>query len=168
MSNIRMTTERLVLKPAGIEDKSRLVQLLGDPRVSENLSNVPHPYTEQDANDWLRLLPDRRATVNIFLANDLIGGVSLVAQPDGLYELGYWLGVAYWGQGFATEACQAMLNYAEDHLQYNLIRATVYQDNPASMRVLDKIGFHRVGSSLVFSPSRQKDVPMFLYEYHKD
>ena len=107
---IEIETERLTLKKLGIADKERLIELIGDFRVAETLSNVPHPYTDNDAEYWLNSVSSSELKLNIFLNSVLIGGVGLEPDDDGYCELGYWLGFEYWGKGFATEACYALLN----------------------------------------------------------
>ena len=98
-------TERLTLKKCEIADKQRLIDLIGDFRVSETLSNVPYPYTDEDAEYWLNSVKTSEFKLNIFKNNVLIGGIGLTPEEDDSCELGYWLGFQYWGQGYATEAC---------------------------------------------------------------
>ena len=99
---MRIETERLVLKKLVDADKERLVSLIGDFRVSKTLSNVPYPYTLDDADEWLKIVDNEEFNLNIFLNDDLIGGVGLTPIEDDFCELGYWLGVEYWGQGYLS------------------------------------------------------------------
>ena len=96
---IEIKTERLVVKKIRNSDKERLVTLLGNSEVLKTLSNVPHPYTINDAEKWLEIVNRHEFKLNIFLDDNLIGGVGLSLDEDEFYELGYWLGVDYWGQG---------------------------------------------------------------------
>jgi len=162
---IKIETERLVLKKLVDADKERLVSLIGDFRVSKTLSNVPYPYTFDDADEWLEIVGNEEFNLNIFLNDNLIGGVGLTPVEDDFYELGYWLGVDYWGQGYATESVMELLNYAKTNTPYEKFKANVYKENVASAKVLEKNGFKRVGDGEAFSISRQENVPSIGYEY---
>ena len=162
---VRIETERLVLKKLVQADKERLVSLIGDFMVSKTLSNVPYPYTLHDADEWLEIVDNEEFNLNIFLNNDLIGGVGLTPTEDDFYELGYWLGVEYWGQGYATESVRGLLNYAKSNMPCEKFKANVYKENVASAKVLEKNGFKRVGDEEVFSISRQENVLSVNYEF---
>ena len=64
-------------------------------------------------------------------------------DDDGSYELGYWLGRVHWEQGFATEACKGLLNYAAEELNIRNVKSSHMTGNDASARVLDKLGFRK-------------------------
>jgi RimJ/RimL family protein N-acetyltransferase len=161
----KIETERLVLKEIVDADKERLVSLIGDFQVSKNLSKVPYPYTLDDADEWLERSHNQKFNLNIFLNDDLIGGVGLTPAEDDFYELGYWLGVDYWGQGYATESVMEFLNYAKTNSPCEKLKANVFKENIASTKVLEKNGFKRVEDREVFSISRQENVPSVNYEY---
>ena len=162
---IKIETERLVLKKLVDADKERLVSLIGDFRVSKTLSNVPYPYTLDDADEWLKIVDNEEFNLNIFLNDDLIGGIGLTPTEDDFYELGYWLGVEYWGQGYATESVMELLNYAKSNTPCEKFKANVFKENVASAKVLEKNGFKRVEDREVFSISRQENVISVNYEY---
>ena len=162
---IKIETERLVLKKLVDADKERLVSLIGDFRVSKTLSNVPYPYTLDDADEWLKIVDNEEFNLNIFLNDDLIGGVGLTPAEDDFYELGYWLGIEYWGQGYATESVMELLNYAKSNTSCEKFKANVFKENVASAKVLEKNGFKRVEDREVFSISRQENVLSVNYEY---
>ena len=161
----KIETERLILKKLGDADKERLVSLIGDFQVSKNLSKVPYPYTLDDADEWLERSHNQKFNLSIFLNDDLIGGVGLIPADDDFYELGYWLGVDYWGQGYATESVMEFLNYAKTNSSCEKLKANVFKENIASTKVLEKNGFKRVEDREVFSISRQENVPSVNYEY---
>ena len=71
----------------------------------------------------------------------MIGGIGLIPETDDSCELGYWLGFEYWGQGYATEACKALLDYTKANTSFKNFRANVYKGNVASSKVLEKIQF---------------------------
>ena len=158
-------TERLTLKRAALEHKSRLIQLIGDFRVASMLSNVPHPYTDKDADYWLGKIEKEELNLNIFLYDVLIGGVGLSVIDDDYCELGYWLGFDYWGLGYATEACRGLLEFAQISTSFNCINANVYKENFRSFQVLQKLGFVQIGEGEVFSLSRQQNMGCLHYEY---
>ena len=118
---IEIKTERLVVKKIRNSDKERLVTLLGDFEVSKTLSRVPYPYTITDAEKSLETIRNEEFNLNIFLNDNLIGGLGLRLDEDEFYELGYWLG--YWlgadyrGKGYATESVRGLLDYAISKLQ---------------------------------------------------
>ncbi len=115
---MKIETERLVLKKLVDTDRERLVSLIGDFMVSKTLSNVPYPYTLNDADEWLKIVDNEEFNLNIFLNDGLIGGVGLTLAEDDFYELGYWLGVEYWGQGYATESVRGLLGYVKTNTPY--------------------------------------------------
>ena len=162
---MRIETERLVLKKLVEADKERLVSLIGDFRVSKTLSNVPYPYTFDDADEWLKIVDNEEFNLNIFLNDDLIGGVGLTPTEDDFYELGYWLGVEYWEQGYATESVRGLINYAKSNIPCEKFKANVFKENVASAKVLEKNGFKRVENKEVFSISRRENVLSVNYEY---
>ncbi|MFL3012187.1 MAG: GNAT family N-acetyltransferase [Acidimicrobiales bacterium] len=162
---IKIETERLVLKKLVDADKERLVSLIGDFRVSKTLSNVLYPYTLDDADEWLKIVDNEEFNLNIFLNDDLIGGIGLTPAEEDFYELGYWLGVEYWGQGYATESVMELLNYAKSNTPCEKFKANVFKENVASAKVLEKNGFKRVEDREVFSISRQENVLSVNYEY---
>ncbi|MDG2352156.1 MAG: GNAT family N-acetyltransferase [Acidimicrobiales bacterium] len=162
---IKIETERLVLKKLVDADKERLVSLIGDFRVSKTLSKVPYPYTLDDADEWLKIVDNEEFNLNIFLNDDLIGGIGLTPTEDDFYELGYWLGVEYWGQGYATESVMELLNYAKSNTPCEKFKANAFKENVASAKVLEKNGFKRVEDREVFSISRQENVLSVNYEY---
>jgi RimJ/RimL family protein N-acetyltransferase len=162
---IEIETERLTLKKLGISDKDRLIYLIGDSRVSETLSNVPYPYTDEDAEYWLNSVNTSEFKLSIFRNSVLIGGIGLTPEDDGYWEFGYWLGFEYWGKGYATEACNGLLNYAKTNTSYKNFKANVYKGNTASSKVLEKVGFRQTGEGKVFSLSKQENIPCLNYEY---
>ena len=165
MRMMKIETERLVLKKLVDTDRERLVSLIGDFMVSKTLSNVPYPYTLDDADEWLKIVDNEEFNLNIFLNDGLIGGVGLTLAEDDFYELGYWLGVEYWGQGYATESVRGLLGYVKTNTPYEKFKANVYKENVASAKVLEKNGFKRGEDIEVFSMSRQENVPSVNYEY---
>ncbi|MEM8576903.1 MAG: GNAT family N-acetyltransferase [Pseudomonadota bacterium] len=134
MGQDHLTTQRLTLRPVSERDAGPIARLIGDLAVARWLTHVPHPYAEADAVDFIARHRDAPATYAITLANALIGCVSLRA------ELGYWLGVPYWGRGYATEAARAVLA-AHFGARGTSVRSGYHEGNDASRNVLTKLGF---------------------------
>ena len=137
------------MRPYSEADIAELIPLIGAREVAATTLRIPHPYTEEDARAFLTLAqePDK-----IWLAITLradgrqIGGVGLrVDEPHQHAELGYWLGVPYWGQGYATEAGREMLRYGFERLGLHRIFASHFGHNPASGGVLRKLGMRHEG-----------------------
>ncbi len=141
---IEISTDRLVLKKTSKSDKDKelLVSRIGDWEVAKWLCNVPHPYTEDDAEAWFKTLHQKEFSLSIYLDNSLIGGIGLAQDEDKLYEFGYWLGRDYWDQGYATEAGKGLLHYAAQKLSSPKIKANYMKGNVASANVLKKLGFN--------------------------
>jgi RimJ/RimL family protein N-acetyltransferase len=144
-----LETARLKLRPYSEADIAELVALIGARKVAATTLRIAHPYTEQDARAFLALAQEPG---KIWLATTLrsdgrqIGGVGLrVEDPHQHAELGYWLGVPYWRQGYATEAACEMLRYGFVELGLHRIFASHFRHNPASGRILVKLGMRYEG-----------------------
>ena len=154
-----ITTKRLVLKKPRHKDKQSIVSQIGDWEVAKWLSEVPYPYTEDDADDWINSLSKQELTFNIFQSDSLIGGIRLTHEDDDYYELGFWLGREHWGQGFATEACKGLLNYAEEELGIRNFKSSHIIGNDGSARVLARLGFKKTGEGEIYCLSREETLP---------
>ena len=158
-------TNRLLLRPGWIEDAPALFRAIADEGIVRNLANAPWPYRLEDAETFLtRERPPGEPAMLIFLrtegAPQLIGGIGFGRKPDGRTELGYWLARPHWGRGYATEAGRAVLAAARDSLRLRRIEAGHFLDNPASGRVLEKLGFRPTGAILPrFSAGRGELAP---------
>ncbi len=157
MTEIR--TERLVLKKPRHKDKQSIVSQIGDWEVVKWLSEVPYPYTEDDADDWITSLSRQELTFNIYQSEFLIGGIRLTHDDDDYYDLGYWLGRGHWGQGFATEACRGLLHYATEKLDIRKFKSSYMTGNEESARVLAKLGFRKTGEGEMYCLSRKTTRP---------
>ena len=114
---------------------------------------IPHPYEDGMAEQWIAGLREsfERGTAVVFAItlrteNQLIGAIGLTCSPPHVRaELGYWIGKSYWSRGYCTEAARAVVAYGFDQLRLNRIDAHHFVRNPASGRVLRKIGMIREG-----------------------
>ena len=160
-------TERLLLRPGFPEDAPALAMAIGDEAVVRNLAVVPWPYSLRDAEAFLAapkdpVLPSLLVAERTDGAPRLVGACGLGRRPSGAVELGYWIARSFWGRGFATEACEALIGIARA-LGLSQLEASHFIDNPASARVLDKLGFESTG---LIAPrmccARGTDVPARL------
>jgi len=151
MPSSEIHTARLILRPYASTDIDGLVRLAGAREVAATTLRIPHPYTERDARDFIAAsagasLPETRFAITRKNGGELCGGIGFrVDEAQHHAELGYWLGVPYWGQGYATESAQALLNYGFDTLSLHRIYASYVTHNVASGRVLRKIGMRHEG-----------------------
>jgi RimJ/RimL family protein N-acetyltransferase len=153
MPTLQFHTARLTLRAYAPTDIPALVRLAGAPEVAATTLRIPHPYTEENAQQFIATCQEDSATgtitrfaISLRENPELCGGVGLrLDEAHHHAELGYWLGVAFWGKGYATEAAQAMLDYGFDTLNLHRIYASYYPENVASGQVLRKIGMRREG-----------------------
>jgi [ribosomal protein S5]-alanine N-acetyltransferase len=154
MMSPEITTDRLVLRALALADAPDVARLAGRREVADTTISIPHPYSEQQARDWItaRTGPQSVGKETVFaitLKRDrrLIGGVGLreINLVHSHAEMGFWIGVDWWGQGYATEAARAVVGFAFDQLGLNRVYAHHMVRNPASGRVLAKIGMKPEG-----------------------
>lgn len=145
-----LETSRLILRAPRLEDAHAIATLANDRRIAENTARIPHPYALADAERCIASAEtDEEAVFVITSRRGAILGMAGLAKLDGSApELGYWLGCEFWGQGYATEAVRAVIDYAFDELQYDALQAGARVSNPASRRVLEKCGFQWTGVGL--------------------
>jgi RimJ/RimL family protein N-acetyltransferase len=144
-----LETERLVLRAPRFEDAKIVAMLANDRRIAENTARIPHPYRLDDAEAFIAA-SNRGEELTFLITRDAepIGACG-IAMPEGpTPELGCWLGVPYWGNGYATEAVRAVIDYAFTDLDHPSLQAGARVTNPASRRVLEKCGFQWAGVAL--------------------
>lgn len=162
-------TERLLLRPGWSQDAEALYAAIRDEGIVRNLARAPWPYTMADAKAFLATERKASAPVSlIFLRTDgapqLIGTIGLDRDADGETELGYWIARAHWGQGYVTEAGRALIGMARDSLRLKRLTAGHFADNPASGRVLEKLGFRPTGVTRpCYSAGRGTSAPCRRY-----
>jgi len=144
-----LETARLKLRPYRNADIPELLPLIGTREVAATTLRIPHPYTEQDARGFFAMAEEPgKLWLAITLRADgrQIGGIGLrIDEQHQHAELGYWLGVPYWGQGYATEAAREMLRCGFEDLGMHRIFASHFKHNPASGRILQKVGMKYEG-----------------------
>ncbi len=146
-----LATDRLVLRPFTLGDADDVQRLAGAAEIADTTLNIPHPYADGMAEAWIESHADafrdrERVVLAITTAGVLVGAISLrLDLGHKRAELGYWIGLPFWGQGYATEAAEAMVGYGFKELGLNRIFAHHLGRNPASGRVLEKAGFVHEG-----------------------
>lgn len=145
-----LETERLVLRAPRYEDIKQVAKLANDRRVAENTLRIPHPYAVTDAQEWIAAANTRpgEETYLIEREGDVVGACGFDLRGGAEPEIGYWLGVPYWGQGYATEAVHALIDHAFETRDDKALQAGTRVSNPASRRVLEKCGFQWSGVAL--------------------
>ena len=143
-----LLTERLLLRSLTLEDAQDVQHLAGERDIASTLPNMPHPYEDGMAEEWIRSCSgkfekDEALNFAIIRRTDkkLIGGIELrLDRENENGELGYWIGKPYWNCGYATEAARAVVAYGFEVLKLNRVHAKHFKRNAASRRVLEKIG----------------------------
>ncbi len=150
-----LQTERLVLRPYTLADAPRVQELAGAAEVADMTLSIPHPYEDGVAEEWIGTHTDRfneekgvAFAITLTVTGELIGSISLGFTLDhSRAEMGYWIGLPYWNRGYCTEAARAVLEYGFKELALQRILAHQLTRNPASGKVMAKIGMKHEGTA---------------------
>lgn len=145
---LRFESSRLVLRLFELSDAPIVQILAGNEEVARTTLNIPHPYPDGAAEAWIEHTRNASQKGEIYSFamvrkedEAVIGCVSLrVSKSESQAELGYWVGRPFWGQGYATEATQAIVTFGLERLSLDRIYAAAMTKNPASSKVMQKIG----------------------------
>jgi RimJ/RimL family protein N-acetyltransferase len=149
-----LTTRRLLLRQPRPEDAQEIARLAGDPEISANTLEIPYPYDEKMAWDWIRETERKRdeRSEQVFLitnrtSGEIIGAIGLMGliPEHSRAKIGYWIGRPFWNLGYATEAVCAVLDYGFRLLSLHRIYGFSLTSNKASGRVMDKCGMRHEG-----------------------
>jgi ribosomal-protein-alanine N-acetyltransferase len=148
-----ITTERLLLRPYTLDDAPELQRLIGEWDVAKTLMSVPYPYPDGAAEEFIVQHPvdsekgDFQFAVTHREEGCLIGGIGFndVDSEAERAEIGYWIARTYWGNGYGTEAARAVVKFGFEVMQLNRIHAAHFSNNPASGRIMQKIGMKHEG-----------------------
>lgn len=168
MKNLQIKTSRLLLRPSAAADATRAFEILSNWNVTRNLrmAKFPPDCAELDAwfatheQEWQGGTAHRFA---ILLGGRMIGLVDLDEIANGEGDLGYWLDENHWGQGFAFEAAEAVIRFGFEQAGLTALNSGHAADNPASGRVLTKLGFAYVDEVTVPSRSRGAAIAQARY-----
>ncbi len=144
-----LETERLLLRRPTLADVKAITSLANDRRIAEN-TRLPHPYSQDHAVDFVRGIASQQREAVFLIENNHtpIGMVGVEWRERDTPELGYWLGVEYWGQGFATEAARATIDFTFEEFEIEVLKSGARVANPSSRKVLEKCGFQWSGVEL--------------------
>ncbi len=145
--------QRLILRRFELSDSAAVQRLAGDRAIAATTLRIPHPYEYGDAMRWIGEHKERfeKGQEVVFAivkqaSAELVGAAGLTINREfNSAELGYWIGKDYWGQGYCTEAARAVVRYGFEQLGLNRIHAHHLASNPASGRVMAKVGMVREG-----------------------
>jgi RimJ/RimL family protein N-acetyltransferase len=152
-------TARLLLRGPRVEDAKQIAALAGDRLVAENTAHIPSPCRIDDAKRWIADAMSQSSAYAITIGGEIIGAASLDGD-DGTPELGYWIGVPFWGCGYATEAARGLIDRAFGDPGCKGLTARARVSNPASRRVLEKCGFQWTGVGLCRIRAISSSVPV--------
>jgi len=145
-----LETERLSLRRPTLADVKAIARLANDRRIAENTRRLPHPYSQDHAVEFVRFTASEPREIAFLIEHNFesVGMVGInMVEPDAP-ELGYWLGVEHWGQGFGTEAARAAIDFFFDIFNSEHLLAGARVANPASRNILEKCGFQWSGVEL--------------------
>ncbi len=145
-----LETERLSLRKPTLADVKAISNLANDRRIAENTRRIPHPYLQDHAVDFVRAIAEIGHEIAFLIENNFvpIGMVGINFSKRNMPEIGYWLGVDHWGQGFGTEAARAVIDFFFEEHEYEQLHAGARVANPASRNILEKCGFQWSGVEL--------------------
>jgi RimJ/RimL family protein N-acetyltransferase len=145
-----LETERLSLRRPTLADVKAIAHLANDRRIAEMTRRLPHPYSPDDAVAFVSTLADTGSETVFLIERDHrpVGMVGVDWREAESPELGYWLGVEHWGQGYATEAARAVIDYTFEEFTVEHLLSGARVANPASRNILEKCGFQWNGVQL--------------------
>ncbi len=168
-----LTSDRLTLRPLGLQDRALLALYIRDRRVAEGTRSIPHPAPEGTALAFIERAQSPARDRDVWGLDgspmgsaSLVGVISLKPLDRGQSQIGYWVAPAFWNTGLASEAVRTIIA-ANPHASRTLF-AEVFQDNPVSARILTNAGFEYIGEAEAFSVARNCAVPTWTYMRRMD
>ncbi|MDV6249724.1 GNAT family N-acetyltransferase [Vibrio sp. EA2] len=166
-----IVTDRLVLRPFVLSDAERVAILAGEKLISDMTANIPYPYSLTDAESWIetheQIFAGGKGIVYAITLKDngeLIGAVSLPKIENGAGTLGYWLGVPYWGNGYATEASRALILFSKQNLGVTTLRVMHLVGNERSKSVIRKLGVTYMENRTSRMQGKEREVCVYTSE----
>lgn len=155
-----ITSERLGLRRVRVDDAALIVPFCTDPRIYRNLARMKPDQTLDETRTFLASAeknPDAHV-YTVWRDQEFLGLCGIETGPSGLSEIGYWYGSHAWGQGYATEAAEALIAYLRQEIGLKALHSGHFHDNPGSGAVLRKLGFLPAGWSYRHSVGRGETV----------
>jgi RimJ/RimL family protein N-acetyltransferase len=148
-----LETKRLILRPFQLSDAKEVQRLAGVKEIASTTLNIPHPYPDGAAEAWISTHQDTYEAgkgvvyaITYRVVSHLVGAISLMDLSQGHQaELGYWIGSPHWNRGYCTEAARALMQFGFERLGLHRIHARHLSRNPASGRVMQKLGMQYEG-----------------------
>ncbi|MBN9886569.1 GNAT family N-acetyltransferase [Salipiger abyssi] len=163
-----IVTERFSLRPLRRSDAGLLAHYSGDVRVARMTTAIPHPLPPGATEAYIARAADPKRSEEVWAMDasahdgaEVMGVISLERMDRNQSEIGYWVAPPYWNTGLASEALRALVE-ANPYGSATMF-ASVFQDNPASARVLTNCGFEYIGDAEAFSVARNAKVPTWTY-----
>lgn len=169
MTQERLETERLVLRPLKRSDAGLIALYSGDERVAKMTESIPHPLPPGTPETFIESVLSGTRSETVWAIDHKASAEEQLIGLIGLGHtgtVGYWLGAPFWHTGFATEAVDAVV--AHGLPRHGRLRAEVFQDNLPSARVLTKAGFSYIGDGESYCVARAATVPVWRYELAAD
>jgi ribosomal-protein-alanine N-acetyltransferase len=153
MNMFILESNRLKLRPFELSDSKKVQELAGDIEIARTTLHIPFPYPDGGAEEWINTHKTAFEKGNYTFAierksdESLLGSMTIgVTKQHNRAEIAYWIGQPYWGQGYATEASSRLVQFGFDELLLNKIWAAAFTSNPASSKVMKKLGMKYEGT----------------------
>jgi RimJ/RimL family protein N-acetyltransferase len=166
-------TERFVLRPLRKSDEGLIAHYAGDERVARMTASIPHPLPPGAAEAYVSRAMSAERDEDVWAidgtpagGDELKGVIGLKRMDRNQSEVAYWVAPAFWNTGLASEALEALVQ--ANPLGNAAMFASVFQDNPASARVLIHCGFEYLGDAETFCVARDSTVPTWTYSRKQD
>jgi len=168
-----VAAERFHLRPIRTSDASLIEMYASDERVARNTAAIPHPLPPGATEAFIARSTDAQRVEDVWVIDgtnsggaELMGVIGLKRMDRDQSEIGYWVAPAFWNTGLASSAVAALLEANPQNCK--TIFASVFQDNPASARVLTNCGFAYLGDAECYSVARQSKIPTWTYSFKTD
>jgi [ribosomal protein S5]-alanine N-acetyltransferase len=160
-------TKRLILRPLIADDAARVAELAGDWDIASMTARIPYPYDVTLADDWIASHAERDFVRAIEWNGVLIGATGYFPNDSGDIEIGYWIGKAWWRQGFATEATLGLIRYCFTNAGLTKLTCSHFVDNAGSRQVIRKLGFKSTGQGQAYCDARQTHIATVTYQLRR-
>ena len=166
---------KCTIRPWRLEDASEITKIIKNKKVMDNLRDLPNPYSEQDAVDYINLMlaadPNQTYAFAVALEDKVIGSIGAFRQ-DNIHsksaEVGYYIGEPYWDKGYGTSALEQLCDYLFENTDLIRLYAEPFSHNKGSRRILEKVGFEQEGTLRSNAVKNGKIIDMTMYSLLRD